>query len=186
MFNYSIEQRPSSDANRFAARQEFSRILWNPKVHYGIHKWPPSIPILSQLDPVHAPHSTSWRSILILSSHLCLVLPSGLVPSDFPTQTLYAPLLSSIHATCPIHLILLYLITRTILGERYRSLSSSLCSFLHSPVTTSLLGPNILLGTLFSNNFSLRSSLNVSDQVSYPYKTTGKIIVLYTLNFTEL
>ena len=35
--------------------------------------------------------------------------------------------------------------------KQYRSLSSSLCSFLHSPVTSSLLGPNILLNTLFSN-----------------------------------
>jgi len=35
------------------------------------------------------------------------------------------------------------------LGEQHRSLSSSLCSFLHSPVTSSLLGPNILLNTLF-------------------------------------
>ena len=48
-----------------------------------------------------------------------------------------------------------------------------LCSFLHSPVTPSLLGPNILLNTLFSNTLSLRSSLIVSDQVSHPYKTTG-------------
>jgi len=64
------------------------------------------------------------------------------------------------------------LITHTILGEEYRSLSSSLCSFLHSPFTSSLLGPNILLNTLFSNTLSLRSSLNVSDQVSHPYKTT--------------
>jgi hypothetical protein len=36
-----------------------------------------------------------------------------------------------------------------ILGEKYRTLSSSLCSFLHSPVTSSLLGPNTLLNTLF-------------------------------------
>jgi hypothetical protein len=42
----------------------------------------------------------------------------------------------------------------------------------------SLFGPNTLLNTLFSNNPSLRSSLNVSGQVSHPYKTTGKIIVL--------
>ena len=38
------------------------------------------------------PHPTSWRSILILSTHLCLGLPSGLFPSDLPTKTLYTPL----------------------------------------------------------------------------------------------
>jgi hypothetical protein len=75
---------------------------------------------------------------------------------------------------CPSHSF--HFITRTILGEEYRSLSSSLCSFLHSPVTSSLLGPNILLSTIFLNIFSLRSSLSVSDQVSHPYKTTGRII----------
>jgi hypothetical protein len=42
------------------------------------------------------------------------------------------------------------------LGEQYRSSSSSLCSFLHSPVTSSFLGNNILLSTLFSNTLSLR------------------------------
>ena len=68
------------------------------------------------------------------------------------------------------------------IGEQYRSLSSSLCSFLHSPVTSSLLGPNILPNTLFSNTLSLRSSLNVSDQVSHPYKTTGKIIFFISLS----
>jgi hypothetical protein len=63
-------------------------------------------------------------------------------------------------------------ITRTILGEEYRSLSSSLRSFLHSLPCP--LGPNILLNTIFSNTLSLGSSLYVSDQVSNPYKTTGK------------
>jgi hypothetical protein len=45
-----------------------------------------------------------------------------------------------------------------------------LCSLLHSPVTSSLLGPNIPLSTLFSNTLSLRSSLSVRDQVSHPYE----------------
>jgi len=106
---------------------------------------------LSQTNPVHKPHPTSWKSILILSSHLRLVLPSGLFPSGFLTKILYTPHLSPIPATCPSHFILLDFITRTILGEEYRSLRSSLCSFLHSPVTSSLWRPNILLNTLFSH-----------------------------------
>jgi hypothetical protein len=43
-----------------------------------------------------------------------------------------------------------------------------LCDFFHSPVTSSLLGPNILLRTLFSNTISLCFSLSVRYQVSHP------------------
>jgi hypothetical protein len=74
----------------------------------------------------------------------------------------------------------------TILSEEYRLLSSSSYSFLHSPVTSSLLDPNILLITLLSNTLSLQSSLIVSDQVSHPYKATAKNIVLYIITLIIL
>ena len=108
---YSMEQSPW-EANHFAASQQIPGILWNPKVHYCIHKCQLPVSILSQLDLVCTP--TSWRSILL-----------------------------------PTHLILDF-ITRTILGEEYITLSSSLCSFLHCTVISSFLGPNTLLNTLFS------------------------------------
>ena len=74
-------------------------MLWNPKVYCCIHKSLPPVPILSQINPVYAPHPTSRRSMLLLSSHLRLGLPSGLVLSVFPTKTLYAPLLSLIRSS---------------------------------------------------------------------------------------
>ena len=102
----------------------------------------------SRLDPVHTPKTHFLRSILILHSHPCLGLPSGLFPPGFPTKTLNPPLPSPMRATCPAHIILLDFIIRKILGDKYRTLSSPLCSFLHSPVTLSFLGPNTLLNTL--------------------------------------
>jgi hypothetical protein len=43
------------------------------------------------------------KSILILSSHLRLGLPSGLFPPGFPTKKLYTFLSSPMRATCPAH-----------------------------------------------------------------------------------
>jgi hypothetical protein len=45
------------------------------------------------------------------------------------------------------------------------------------------LGPNILLNTIFSNNLSLCSSIDLSDQVSHPYKTTDKNVIIYIFIF---
>ena len=63
---------------------------------------------LSWASPIQStyPHPTSWRSILILSTHLRLCLPSGLFPPGFPIKTLYTPLSSPIRATCPAHFVL--------------------------------------------------------------------------------
>ena len=179
LLTYSMEQSPTWEANRFSAIQEIPHILWISKVPYRIHKCPPPFLILSHIYPIHdlishflkthfniilatTPGSSTW-SLSITLSH------------QNPECTSPLP----IRATCPALLILLDLITRTILGEEYKSLSSLSCSFLNSPVTSFLLALNILLSTLFSNTLSLHSPLNVSDQVSLSNKTTGKITVLY-------
>jgi len=124
---------------------------------------PATVPLLGQFDPVHTPTSHYLKIHLNIIFPYKPGFPSDLFPPGFPTKTLYTSLLSPIRATCPAHLILLDLITRTLFGEEYISLRSSLCSFLHSPVTFSVLGPNILLNTLFSNILSLYSSPNVGD-----------------------
>ena len=176
-------QSPSWEANWFAASQEIPCISRNPNVHYRTHKRPPPVSILGQPSPVHIP-----------TSHLLEIHPNITHPSTprspqwfsscLPNKILHVLFLSPIRATCPAHLILLDLIT-LIFREQYKSQSYSLCSLLQSPVTTSLLGPNISLSTLFSDTLSPSSSLNVPDQVSHPYITTGSIIVANIVILTQ-
>ena len=68
--NNSMEQGPSWKANSSSATQ-IPRILWNPKVHYRICRSPPPVPILSQIGPIHAPHSTFFKT------HFTIIFPAA-------------------------------------------------------------------------------------------------------------
>jgi hypothetical protein len=137
-------------ADCHSACQKYPAFLWNPKVHHPVHKIPPLDPSLSQLNPVR-PIDPNLPKV-----HLNVILPPTSrssqwsfafgPPNQNPVNTSPLPM----RATCPAYL-LLDLITLTIFGEEQGLWSSALCSFLHDP-SSSLLGPNILLNTLFSKN----------------------------------
>jgi hypothetical protein len=139
-----MEQSSSWEVNSFSARQEISRILWNPKVYYRSNTCPPPVPILSQLDPVHSPTSQ------FLEIHLNNIFeskpgsPNWSLSFRFPhlKPLYYSPIFHTHYMSRPPHFSQFYYLN--ILGEVYRSLGSSLCSFLHSPVTSFFLGSNII------------------------------------------
>jgi hypothetical protein len=69
-----MELSPSREAVSYAATQHILSILWNPKVHYSVHKSPPLVPTMSHTTP-----SCLSKIPLNIIPHLRLCLPSGLL-----------------------------------------------------------------------------------------------------------
>ena len=101
-----MQQSPSWEANSSSASHETPRILWNSEVHYCIHKRPPAVPLLSQINAFHDSASHCFKPLFNI------ILPSmprvfkWFFLSGIPTKTLYATFLSPTRTTCPVYLVL--------------------------------------------------------------------------------
>jgi len=144
------DQSSSSEADSVELVKKFPNSSGTWRFINYVYKILPLVSHLNQMNAVHTIPVCSFKiQVLENQNPVCICL---------------LPL----YAISPVHLILFCdLITVIIIDEEYNLWSLSLCHFLHSLVTSSLLGPSIFLHALFCSAVSVWSSMNVRDQVSY-------------------
>jgi hypothetical protein len=110
-----------------------------------------------------------FKVLSAFSSHLLLSLPRIVFYSGFPTMILFPCLISHICVKLTAHLIRLDLFIPVVFGEEYK-LVITFHYFILPTCCYFLLGPNVLVSYVLSNNFSMYSSLNTKYQISNPNK----------------
>jgi len=159
-----MEQSPSYKAVSSSPSQEISLLLWNRNVHYHIRSSPPLIPTLSQINPIHTLCFDYFETHFNIIFTATPIFPSWF----FLTNSHQISIRSSVPHICPLpRHPMIDLLTLMIFGEHHK--------FLQSNFTSSLLDPTTSLSTQFPHTLSLYSSRHIRDQVSHPYKTTGKL-----------
>ena len=110
LFTGSMERCPVPAAPSVSARQEITRILWKPEVHYNAHNSPPLVPVLSQINPVHALPSCSFsiysNNILPLTDSCAKLSPNNSQNCSSVYVHLYTnlgQLYWAILSTCQLH-----------------------------------------------------------------------------------
>jgi hypothetical protein len=150
-----MEPSPSCKANTYSSSaSKIPHILWNPKVHYHVHKSLALVFILSWIDPIHTlptklfelqfniilpsiPKSSIWSLSVMVFYDLCVFPPK---PCICLSSLLYVP-----------HAAWFDLIIQTMFGEEYKSCSSSSYSFLWSAGNSSILGLYVFFSTIVVN-----------------------------------
>jgi hypothetical protein len=99
----SVEESPSLKATSVSSRQEITRALWSPKVHYRVYSSPPIVPMLSQM------HSLQARASCFVKIHFNIIRPSTHIhscyfPPGFHMKAI-SPFLFTIpyYVHCPSH-----------------------------------------------------------------------------------
>jgi hypothetical protein len=118
-----MELSSSWEAASCTAIHELPSTLWNPKVHYRVHKSPAPVPILSQINPVHTtPSHLSKINFNIINPRVLVFLEVSFLLAFSPISYMHSCLTHLYYMPCSSLLLDLIIL----IGKEYKLWSSSL------------------------------------------------------------